>query len=106
MVVACMDPRCNPNEFWGFSESTPKMAVLRNAGGRVTEDVLRSIRVGGGVFGYGDNTVGAVAVVHHVDCGLTHFSNEKVGELLAEHAKLDGKSAEEAKKLDYGEITE
>ena len=54
MVVACMDPRCNPNEFWGFSETNPKMAVLRNAGGRVTEDVRRSIRVGGAGLGYGE----------------------------------------------------
>ena len=53
LVLACMDPRSNPNEFWGFDESTVKAGVLRNAGGRVTEDVLRTLRVGSGIFGYG-----------------------------------------------------
>lgn len=53
VVISCMDPRCNPNEFWGISENNPKMAVLRNAGGRVGDDVLRSLRVLGGIFGYG-----------------------------------------------------
>ena len=48
-----MDPRSNPNELWGITESKPGAAVLRNAGGRVTEDVLRSLRVLGGIFGYG-----------------------------------------------------
>lgn len=106
MVIACMDPRSNPNEFWGISESNPRMAVVRNAGGRVTEDVLRSIRVVGGIMGYGTRTVRAVAVVHHKDCGMTHFRNEKIGHLLSEHAGLDGEKAKEAEKLDYGEITE
>ena len=101
-----MDPRSNPNEFWGVSESNPVMAVLRNAGGRVTEDVLRSLRVAGGIMGYGENTVGAVAVVQHVDCGMTHFRDEQTGRLLAEHAKLEGETAKEAERLWYGEITE
>ena len=48
-----MDPRSNPNELWGITESNPGAAVLRNAGGRVTEDVLRSLRVLGGIIGYG-----------------------------------------------------
>ena len=50
--------------------------------------------------------MGSVAVVHHTDCGMTHFRNEKIGELLVEHAKLDGERAKEAKGFDYGEITE
>ena len=53
VVISCMDPRCDPNEFWGLSESNPKAAVLRNAGGRVYDDVLRSIRVIGGIIGNG-----------------------------------------------------
>ena len=51
---ACMDPRSNPNELWGITESNPGAAVFRNAGGRVTEDVLRSIRVLSGISGYGE----------------------------------------------------
>ena len=45
LVISCMDPRANPNEFWGISESNPSIGVMRNAGGRVTEDVLRNVRV-------------------------------------------------------------
>ena len=50
MVVTCMDPRCNPNEFWNFSEEGPP--VIRNGGGRVTEDALRSIRLLSGIMGF------------------------------------------------------
>lgn len=45
-------------------------------------------------------------MIHHKDCGMTHFRNERIGELLAQHAGLEGERAEEAKKLDYGEIIE
>jgi hypothetical protein len=54
----------------------------------------------------GENTLGGVAVIHHKDCGMTHFRNERIGELLAEHVGLEGETAKEAKGFDYGEITE
>ena len=66
MIISCMDPRANPSEFWNFNESTPPMpGVLRNGGGRATEDMLRSIRALAAIMGFGTNTVGCVAVVHH-----------------------------------------
>lgn len=37
----------------------------------------------------------------HTDCGLSHFSNEQVGELLTKRAGLEGQRAEEASKLDF-----
>ena len=102
MIVSCMDPRANPNEFWNFSEeSLAKPGVIRNAGGRVTEDTLRSIRVLSAVMGYGQNTVGAVAVLHHTDCGLRNFSDEKVRTLLKEHVGLEGERAKEVDKMDF-----
>lgn len=54
----------------------------------------------------GDSSVSGVAVIHHKDCGMTHFRNERIGQLLVEHAGLEGEVAEQAKKLDYGEVTE
>ena len=99
MVVSCMDPRANPNEFFNFSEDGP--AVLRCAGGRVTEDTLRSIRVLSGIMSNGRNTVGCVAVVHHSDCGLRNFSNERIGSLLKERAGLEGDRAAEVEKMDF-----
>ena len=70
--------------------------------------MISELRCGltGSVLILGDNTVSAVAVVHHTDCGMTHFRNEEIGAKLAEHAKLDGERAKEAKGFDYGEITE
>lgn len=102
MVISCMDPRANPNEFWNFGYGSPSMpGVLRNAGGRVTEDVLRSIRALSGIMSFGQNTVGAVAVVHHKDCGLRNFSNEQVAENLKKQAGLDGERAKEVDKMDF-----
>jgi carbonic anhydrase len=99
-----MDPRCNPNEFWKFSEEGP--AVIRNAGGRVTEDTLRSIRVLSGIMSNGRNTVGAVAVVHHRDCGLLNFSNEKVKEQLKIKAELNEQRAKEVDRMEFGSFSE
>ena len=107
MVISCMDPRANPNEFWNFGYGSPQMpGVLRNAGGRVTEDVLRSIRTLAGIMGNGKNTVGAVAVVHHADCGLRVNSNEKVAAGLKDHAGLTGERADEVDKMDFGSWSE
>ena len=100
MVVSCMDPRTNPSEFFDFGEDGP--AVIRNAGARVTEDVLRSIRLLAGIMTCGKNTVGAVAVVHHTDCGLRNFSNGEVAHLLKDHAHLEGERVGEVDKLDFG----
>lgn len=57
LIVSCMDPRSDPTHFWNLGEDGPP--VVRNGGGRVTEDTLRSIRLLAGVMGYGKNTVGA-----------------------------------------------
>lgn len=103
MILSCMDPRSNPNEIFNFNEGSEVLpGVLRNAGGRVTEDVLRSIRALSGIMGMGQNTVGLVAVVHHEDCGLRNFTNEKTAEALIEHAGLEGEKAEEVNRMDFG----
>ncbi|OAL05139.1 hypothetical protein IQ06DRAFT_333352 [Phaeosphaeriaceae sp. SRC1lsM3a] len=72
-VVTCMDPRCDPSQFLG---GDLLFATMRNAGGRVTEDVIRTIAVLRSL-----NTVseqGTVAVVHHTDCGMTHLTDPDV----------------------------
>lgn len=107
MVLSCMDPRANPNEIFDFQEESPiKPGVLRNAGGRVTEDVLRSVRAIAGIMGNGENTVGLVAVVHHEDCGLRNWSNKGTAEKLIEHVGLEGKQAEEVRAMDFGSWAE
>ena len=68
----------------------------------ILSDVLRSIRALSGIMSYGRNTVGAVAVVHHSDCGLRNFSNEQVRDLLKVRADLDEKRSAEVDKMDFG----
>lgn len=62
-VVTCMDARLLPPEAMGLRSGDAH--ILRNAGGRVTDDVLRSLAVSCGVYDVRD-----VAVVHHTDCGM------------------------------------
>jgi carbonic anhydrase len=103
MILSCMDPRANPTEIFDFHEGSPIVpGVLRNGGGRVTEDVLMSIRTLSGIMGNGENTVGLVAVVHHEDCGLRNFTNERTAEKLIEHAGLEGERADEVRRMNFG----
>lgn len=62
-VVTCMDARIVP--LGALSLDVGDAHVLRNAGGRVTDDVLRSLAVSCGVY-----AVREVAVIHHTDCGM------------------------------------
>jgi carbonic anhydrase len=73
-IVACMDARLDAA---GFLDSWPEpVHVVRNAGGRVTADVLRSLAV--------SCTMGAerIAVVHHTDCAMARHSDEQIRALL------------------------
>ncbi|KAF1988680.1 carbonic anhydrase [Aulographum hederae CBS 113979] len=69
IVLTCVDPRSVPEQFFG-----PKFdgGVLRNAGGRASADVVRSI-----AFLRSLAFVKTVAVVHHTDCGMTHLTDEE-----------------------------
>jgi len=70
-VVACMDARILPLEVFGLAPGDAH--VLRNAGGRVTDDVLRSLLVSTHVLG-----VRAIAVVHHTECGMVRNSDAEL----------------------------
>jgi carbonic anhydrase len=75
-VVTCMDARIDPLALVGFSLGDAH--VLRNAGGRVTEDVLRSLTLSTQVLG-----VRHVVIVHHTGCGLEGATNEGLHRELA-----------------------
>ena len=73
-IVACMDARLDAA---GFLDSWPEpVHVVRNAGGRVTDDALRSLAV--------SCTMGAkrIAVVHHTDCAMARHTDEQIRALL------------------------
>jgi carbonic anhydrase len=70
-VLACMDARVRPEDALGISLG--EAHVIRNAGGRVTDDVVRSLILSSAVL----DTKEAV-VVHHTDCGLLGTTNEEL----------------------------
>jgi carbonic anhydrase len=70
-VLTCMDARIVPLEVFGLR--TGDAHILRNAGGRVTDDALRSLLVSTHVMG-----VRAVAVVHHTECGMARATDDEL----------------------------
>lgn len=70
-VLTCMDSRIDPVAILGLT--TGEANVVRNAGGRVTTDAIRSLALGTNLLG-----VECVVVMHHTDCALAGQSEESV----------------------------
>jgi carbonic anhydrase len=70
-VVACMDARLNVYALLGLEEG--QAHVIRNAGGVVTEDVIRSLAISQRLLGTGE-----IILVHHTDCGMLTFTDDQV----------------------------
>lgn len=70
-VVTCMDTRIDPLRMLGLRPGDAK--ILRNAGGRVTDDVLRSLVLAVALLG-----VNRVAVVEHTRCAMVGTTNEEL----------------------------
>ena len=70
-VVACMDARLNPFGLLGLAEGDAH--VIRNAGGVVTEDVIRSLAISQRLLGTTE-----VILIHHTDCGMLTFKDDDV----------------------------
>jgi carbonic anhydrase len=69
-VVACMDARLNPYGILGLSEGDAH--VIRNAGGVVTADVLRSLAISQRLLG----TI-EIVLIHHTGCGMLTFADDE-----------------------------
>lgn len=67
-LVTCMDARLHPEAFLGLAVGDAH--VIRNAGGRVSEDALRSLVISERLLGTTE-----IIVIHHTDCGMLTFSN-------------------------------
>jgi carbonic anhydrase len=77
-IVTCMDSRIDPARMFGLQPGDAH--VLRNAGGVVTDDVLRSLLLSQRFLG-----TRAVMVIHHTKCGVLNLSDDHVkAELEAE----------------------
>ena len=70
-IVTCMDARIDPAKALGLDIGDAH--VIRNAGGRVTPDVLRSLALSSGVLG-----VHTVVVMQHTKCGLAGVSDQEL----------------------------
>jgi carbonic anhydrase len=75
-ILTCMDARLDPAKFAGLSEGDAH--VIRNAGGRASDDAIRSLVISYKLLGTRE-----WFVIHHTDCGMLTFSNEVMRELLA-----------------------
>ncbi len=71
VVVACMDARLNPYGMLGLSEGDAH--VIRNAGGVVTDDVIRSLLISQRLLGTRE-----IMLIHHTDCGMLTFKDDDV----------------------------
>src|SRR6202795_3568120 len=75
-ILTCMDARLDPAKYAGLAEGDAH--VIRNAGGRASDDAIRSLVISYKLLGTQE-----FFVIHHTDCGMQFFSNEVMRELLA-----------------------
>jgi carbonic anhydrase len=75
-VLTCMDARLDPAKFAGLAEGDAH--VIRNAGGRASDDAIRSL-----VISYKLLDTREFFVIHHTDCGMEFFTNDVMRDLLS-----------------------
>ncbi|HEV2777349.1 MAG TPA: carbonic anhydrase [Solirubrobacteraceae bacterium] len=69
-VLACMDARLNPYGLLGLQEGDAH--VIRNAGGVVTDDEIRSLAISQRLLGTEE-----IVLIHHTDCGMLTFTDDE-----------------------------
>jgi len=75
-ILTCMDARLDPAKYAGLAEGDAH--VIRNAGGRASDDAIRSLIISYKLLGTRE-----FFVIHHTDCGMEFFSNDVIRGLLA-----------------------
>src|ERR1039458_9901511 len=75
-VLTCMDARLDPAKYAGLREGDAH--VIRNAGGRASDDAIRSLVISYKLLGTRE-----FFVIHHTDCGMEFFTNEVMRGLLS-----------------------
>ena len=74
-ILTCMDARLDPAKYAGLAEGD--VHVIRNAGGRASDDAIRSLVISYKLLGTGE-----WFVIHYTDCGMQLFTDSIIGELL------------------------
>src|SRR3989442_8590644 len=69
-IVACMDARLNPYGLLGLAEGDAH--VIRNAGGVITDDEIRSLAISQRLLGTEE-----IMLIHHTDCGMLTFADDE-----------------------------
>ena len=77
-VLACMDARLDPARVLGLEEGDAH--VIRNAGGIVTDDEIRSLAISQHLLGTEE-----IVLIHHTKCGMQGFTDEDFAQRLEEH---------------------
>jgi carbonic anhydrase len=75
-ILTCMDARLDPAKYAGLAEGDAH--VIRNAGGRASDDAIRSLVISHKLLGTNE-----WFVIHHTDCGMEFFTDEVMRGLLA-----------------------
>ena len=88
-VLACMDARINPYGLLGLREGDAH--VIRNAGGVVTSDAIRSLAISQRLLGTEE-----VILIHHTDCGMLTFSDDDFRRQVQEDTGIKPEWAAEA----------
>ena len=74
-IVACMDARLNPYGILGLNEGDAH--IIRNAGGVITDDQIRSLAISQRLLGTEE-----IILIHHTDCGMLTFSDDDFREQI------------------------
>ena len=80
-IVTCMDARLSPYVMLGLSEGDAH--VIRNAGGVITDDEIRSLMISQRLLGTRE-----VMLIHHTDCGMLTFSDEELREQIQQEVGI------------------
>ncbi|GLY66778.1 beta-class carbonic anhydrase [Amycolatopsis taiwanensis] len=88
-VVACMDARLNVYGALGLHEG--EVHVIRNAGGVVSEDVIRSLAISQRLLGTRE-----IVLIHHTDCGMLTFTDDEFRQAIQDDTGIKPPWAAEA----------
>ena len=92
-VLTCMDARLDPAKYAGLAEGDAH--VIRNAGGRASDDAIRSLVISYKLLGTRE-----FFVIHHTNCGMEFFTNDTMRDLL--NKSLETAALTDAGFLDVG----
>src|SRR4051812_20286064 len=94
-VIACMDARLNPYGLLGLQEGDAH--VIRNAGGVVTDDAIRSLAISQRLLGTEE-----IILIHHTDCGMLTFKDDEFKASIQQETGIKPEWAAEA----FGDLDE